>query len=57
MGFICVKTVVDHIHGKKIPSKINIDVRVITRDNLSDPDIQKFAYTAKYVRISETKRN
>ena len=41
MGFICVKTVVDHIHGKKIPSKINIDVRVITRDNLSDPVIQK----------------
>jgi ribose transport system substrate-binding protein len=41
MGFLCVKTLVDHIHGKKIPMKINIDVRVITRDNLNDPDIQK----------------
>jgi len=41
MGFLCVKTLVDYIHGKKIPSKVNIDVRVITRENLNDPDIQK----------------
>jgi ribose transport system substrate-binding protein len=41
MGFLCVKTVVDYIHGKEIPSKINIDIRVITRDNLDDPNIQK----------------
>ena len=41
MGFLCVKTVVDYIHGKKIPSKINVDLRVITQDNLNDPDIQK----------------
>ena len=41
MGFLCVKTVVDRVHGKKIPVKINIDVLVITRDNLNDPNIQK----------------
>jgi len=41
MGYISVKTIVDYIHGKKVPSKIDIDVRVITRDNLNDPDIQK----------------
>jgi ribose transport system substrate-binding protein len=41
MGYFCVKTIVDCIRGKKVPSKIDIDVRVITRDNLNDPDIQK----------------
>ncbi len=41
MGYFCVKTIVDYIRGKKVPSKIDIDVCVITRDNLDDPDIQK----------------
>jgi len=41
MGYRCVKTVVDYIRGKKVDAKIDIDVRVITRDNLNDPDIQK----------------
>jgi ribose transport system substrate-binding protein len=41
MGYFCVKTIVDYIRGKKVPSKIDVDVRVITRDNLNDPDIQK----------------
>jgi ribose transport system substrate-binding protein len=41
MGYFSVKTIVDHIRGKKVPSKIDIDVCVITRDNLNDPEIQK----------------
>jgi ribose transport system substrate-binding protein len=41
MGYRCVKTVVDYIRGKKVDAKVDIDVRVITRDNLNDPDIQK----------------
>ena len=41
MGYFCVKTIVDYLRGKKVPSKIDIDVRVITRDNLNDADIQK----------------
>jgi ribose transport system substrate-binding protein len=41
MGYFCVKTIVDYIRGKKVASKIDIDVCVITRDNLNDPDIQK----------------
>jgi ribose transport system substrate-binding protein len=41
MGYFCVKTIVDYIRGKKVPPKIDIDVRVITRDNLNDPDIEK----------------
>ena len=41
MGYFCIKTIVDYVRGKKVPSKIDIDVCVITRDNLNDPDIQK----------------
>ena len=41
MGFYCVKTMIDYIRGKKVSSKIDIDVRVITQENLNDSDIQK----------------
>jgi ribose transport system substrate-binding protein len=41
MGFYSVKTIVDYIRGKKVSAKIDIDVRVITNENLNDPDIQK----------------
>jgi ribose transport system substrate-binding protein len=41
MGYFCVKTLVDHIRGKKVPTKNDIDVCVITRENLNDPEIQK----------------
>jgi ribose transport system substrate-binding protein len=41
MGYRCVKTIVDYVRGKKVDAKVDIDVRVITRDNLNDPDIQK----------------
>jgi ribose transport system substrate-binding protein len=41
MGYFSVKTIVDYIRGKKVPSKIDIDVNVITRENINDPDIQR----------------
>jgi len=41
MGYYSIKTIVDYIRGKKVPSKIDIDVRVITRENINDQDIQK----------------
>jgi ribose transport system substrate-binding protein len=41
MGFLCVKTIVDYIRGKKVPSRIDTDVHLITRENLNNPDIQK----------------
>jgi ribose transport system substrate-binding protein len=41
MGYYSVKTIIDYIRGKKVPSKIDIDVRVITTENLNDPDIQR----------------
>jgi ribose transport system substrate-binding protein len=41
MGYESVKTIVDYIHGKTIPSTIDIGVHIITRKNLNDPDIKK----------------
>jgi ribose transport system substrate-binding protein len=41
MGYLCVKTLVDCIRGKKIPPRIDADVHLITRDNLTEPEIQK----------------
>jgi ribose transport system substrate-binding protein len=41
MGYLGVKTIVDFIRGKTVPSRINSDLRLITLENLNDPDIQK----------------
>ncbi|RPI07152.1 MAG: sugar ABC transporter substrate-binding protein [Ignavibacteriae bacterium] len=41
MGYYSVKTIVDYIRGKKVSTKIDIDVDVITRENINDPDVQK----------------
>ncbi|MCX6120764.1 MAG: substrate-binding domain-containing protein [Ignavibacteriales bacterium] len=41
MGFYSVKTIVDYIRGKKVSSKIDIDVDVVTRENINDPEIKK----------------
>jgi ribose transport system substrate-binding protein len=41
MGYFCVKTMVDYLREKKVQAKIDVDVRVITRDNINDPEIQK----------------
>jgi len=41
MGFFCVKTLVDCIRGKKYSLSIDTGVRMITRNNLNDPEIQK----------------
>ena len=41
MGYLGVKTIVDYIRGKKVNQMIDIDVRVITRENLNDADVQK----------------
>ena len=41
MGYFAVETLVDHIRGTKVPPVIDISVRVITRENIGDPEIQK----------------
>jgi ribose transport system substrate-binding protein len=41
MGYQGVKTLVDHLRGKKIATDVDIDVKIVTRENLQDPEIQK----------------
>jgi ribose transport system substrate-binding protein len=41
MGYHSVKTIVDYIRGKKVAPKIDVDVHMLTRDNLMNPEIQK----------------
>jgi len=41
MGYQSVKTIIDYIHGKKIPPSINIGVHLVTNENLNDPEIKK----------------
>ena len=40
MGYECVKTLVDHIHGQKVEQRVDTGVYLITKDNLNDPQIQ-----------------
>jgi len=39
-GYQSVKAIVDYIRGKKIPSTIDIGIRLVTRENLNDPEIK-----------------
>ncbi|MBN1398424.1 MAG: substrate-binding domain-containing protein [Bacteroidetes bacterium] len=41
IGYQSVKTLVDHIRGKKIPKKIDIDVQIVTKENINNQEIQK----------------
>ncbi|MGD1046727.1 MAG: substrate-binding domain-containing protein [Bacteroidota bacterium] len=41
IGYQSIKAIIDYIHGKKIPSTIDIGVYLVTRENLNDPEIQK----------------
>ncbi len=40
MGYQCVKTMIDYIHGKKISTKIDIGVHLVTLENVNDPEIK-----------------
>ncbi|MDZ7288622.1 MAG: substrate-binding domain-containing protein [candidate division KSB1 bacterium] len=41
MGYEGVKTLVDHLRGKQVPTVVDTGVRLITRENLNDPEIKK----------------
>lgn len=41
MGFFAVETVVNQLRGTKAPPVIDIGVRIVTRENIGDPEIQK----------------
>ena len=41
MGYVGVKTLYDHIHGKKVPKVIRTSLKLVTRDNLDTPEVQR----------------
>jgi len=41
MGYLGVKTLYDHIQGKKVPKVIRTSLKLVTRENLDTPEIQK----------------
>ncbi len=41
MGYEAVKTVVAHLHGQQVPQTIDTGVKLVTKDNLGDPEIKK----------------
>ena len=44
MGYQGVMSIVDVIHRKKVPKKIDTGVHVATRDNMNDPEIKELIY-------------
>jgi ribose transport system substrate-binding protein len=40
MGYLGVRTMVDNLQGKPVPSKIDTGVMLVTKDNLSSPEVQ-----------------
>lgn len=40
MGYLGVKTLVDHMHGQHVEQRVDTGVHLITRDNLGDPEIE-----------------
>ncbi len=40
MGYLSVKTMVDHLQGKTVPATVDTGVYLVTLDNLEDPEIQ-----------------
>jgi ABC-type sugar transport system substrate-binding protein len=42
MGYLAVKTCVQHIRGEKVEPLIDTGVRVITQDGLKDPETRAF---------------
>jgi ribose transport system substrate-binding protein len=40
MGYLAVKTMADHLRGKKIDKRIDTGARLITKESLSDPAVK-----------------
>ena len=41
MGDLAVRTVVDYLHGQKVPERIDTGVELVTKQNLQEPTIQE----------------
>jgi ribose transport system substrate-binding protein len=40
MGYLAVKTMADHLRGRKVEKRIDTGARIVTRENLEDPVIK-----------------
>lgn len=40
MGYLSVKTVVDHLQGRAVPKVVDTGVMIVTLDNLNHADVQ-----------------
>jgi ribose transport system substrate-binding protein len=40
MGYLGVRTMVDHLLGKPVEKKIDTGVMLVTKDNLESPEVQ-----------------
>jgi ribose transport system substrate-binding protein len=41
MGYLAVKTMADHLKGRPVERRIDTGSRLVTRENLDDPEVQK----------------
>ncbi|MBW8895048.1 MAG: substrate-binding domain-containing protein [Acidobacteria bacterium] len=44
MGYLGVKTLVAHIHGEKVESRIDTGVRLVSREHMDDADVQELLH-------------
>jgi ribose transport system substrate-binding protein len=44
MGYLGVKTIVAHIHGEKVESRIDTGVTLVARDRMDDPVVQELLH-------------
>jgi ribose transport system substrate-binding protein len=44
MGYQAVKTLVDKLHGKNPPKRIDLSARVVTKDDLEKPDVKALLF-------------
>jgi ribose transport system substrate-binding protein len=44
MGYLGVKTLVAHIHGDKVESRIDTGVRLVSREHMDDADVQELLH-------------
>jgi ribose transport system substrate-binding protein len=40
MGYLSVKTIVDHLQGRSVPKVVDTGVVLVTADNVDEPAVQ-----------------
>lgn len=44
MGYLGVKTIVDHLHGRKVEKLVDTGVLLVTPENMNQPDVKEWLY-------------